>query len=237
LTKYSDLQAGIVSGIIQVMGFLAVVFSFLPLILYWGRGLVENKSYMIISIYWMINGIIYAPEIFHWQWYVPVDEEITLYYNLIDAPLILLIFYYTFEKKGFLILLVCFFLFEIIVLLITGFNLLSNDIIIGTGCLLCLGLNIWGILKYFRLMKHTATEKAFLFIFAGFIFYYGLCVDLIYIFKFFNFSKSQKQYEALINYSAMVIATGLISYAFCKFAHPEYQEPMNKPLIRKTGGL
>jgi hypothetical protein len=216
-----------VSGIIQLMGILAVIFSFLPLIFYLFKGLAENKSYMVISIFWMINAIIYAPEIFHWQWYVPVDEQITLYYNLIDAPLILLIFYYAFEKKVFLFIILSFIVFEAIVIFLAGFNMTSNDIIIGVGSLLCLGLNIWGINKYFRQMNYTATEKAYLFIFAGFIFYYGLCVDLIYIFKFFHFSAGQKKYGALINYTAMVLSTGLISYGFCKFAHPEYKKEVN----------
>ena len=77
---------------------------------------------MVISIFWMINGIIYAPEIFNWQWYVPVDEEITLYYNLMDAPLILLVFYYAFEKKIFLYITLSFIAFEAIVISLTGFN-------------------------------------------------------------------------------------------------------------------
>jgi hypothetical protein len=221
------LEKGVVSGIIQVMGIVAVIFSFLPLILYLFNGLAENKSYMVISIFWMINAIIYAPEIFHWQWYVPVDEQITLYYNLIDAPLILLIFYYAFEKKVFLFIILSFIFFEAVVIFLTGFNMTSNDIIIGVGSLLCLGLNIWGINKYFRQLNYTATEKAFLFIFAGFIFYYGLCVDLIYIFKFFHFNTGQKKYGVLINYTTMVLSTGLISYGLGKFAHPEYKKEVN----------
>jgi len=221
------LETGVLSGIVHVLGIIAIFFSFLPLILYWYKGLAENKAYMVISIFWMINAIIYAPEIFHWQWYVAVDEQITKYYNLFDAPLILLIFYYAFEKKIFLFILLSFIVFEAIVIKLTGFNMNSNDIIIGAGSLLCLGLNLWGINKFFRQINYTASEKAYMFIFAGFIFYYGLCVDLIYIFKFFHFSSGQKQYEALINYTAMVLSTSLISYGFCIYARPEYNQAQN----------
>jgi hypothetical protein len=219
----------VVPIIIQAMGDLAIIFSFLPLIIYWSRGLIENKSYMVIAIFWMVNGIIYAPEIFHWQWYVPVDEQITLYYNLMDAPLILIIFYYAFENRTFLYIILYFIIFETLVMSITGFNLLSNEIIIGVGSLLCLVLNIWGINKYFKQLNHTPTEKSYLYIFAGFIFYYGLCVDLIYIFKFFRFSDYQKQYSALINYTAMIVATGLISYAFYMIAEPRYKKTSDYP--------
>jgi hypothetical protein len=218
------LETGVLSGIVHVLGITALFFSFLPLIIYWYKGLAENKAYMVISIFWMINAIIYAPEIFHWQWYVAVDEEITKYYNLFDAPLILLVFYYAFEKKIFLFMILSFIAFEAIVIILTGFNMTSNDIIIGIGSLLCLGLNLWGINKYFRQINHTASEKAYMFIFAGFIFYYGLCVDLIYIFKFFHFSRAQKQYQNLINFTAMILSTGLISYAFSKYAGPDYDK-------------
>jgi hypothetical protein len=215
------LETGVVSGVVHVLGIMAIFFSFLPLMLYWYKGLAENKAYMVISIFWMINAIIYAPEVFHWQWYVPVDDQITKYYNLFDAPLILLIFYYAFEKRVFLFIILSFIAFEAIVIILTGFNMTSNEIIIGVGCLLCLGLNLWGINKYFRQINHTANEKAYMFIFAGFIFYYGLCVDLIYIFKFFHFNTGQKQYQNLINYTAMVLSTGLISYGFCKCGRTE----------------
>ena len=218
------METGVLSGIVHVLGIMALFFSFLPLILYWYKGLAENKAYMVISIFWMINAIIYAPEIFHWQWYVAVDEQITKYYNLFDAPLILLTFYYAFEKKTFLFILLSFIVFEAIVIKLTGFNMTSNDIIIGIGSLLCLGLNIWGINKYFRQINHTSSEKSYMFIFAGFIFYYGLCVDLIYIFKFFHFSNAQKQYQALINYIAMILSTGLISYGFYTYDRPEYSK-------------
>jgi len=222
------LEKAYVSWLVQVLGYLAVFFSFLPLIFYWSKGLAENKSYMVISIFWLINGIIYAPEIFHWRWYVPVDEEITLYYNLMDVPLIMLIFYYAFEKRVFLYMIGFFAFFETIVIAVTGFNRMSNDIIIGVGSLLCLALNIWGIGKYFRQLNHTATEKAYLCIFAGFIFYYGLCIDLIYIFKIFNFSSSQKKYQDLINFTAMVTATGLISYGFFRFGHPDQRRALSE---------
>ena len=182
---------------------------------------------MVISIFWMINAIIYAPDIFHWQWYIPVDEQITLYYNLFDAPLILLIFYYTFEKNIFLYFILAFAIFEAIVIFLTGFNLRSNDIIIGVGSLLCLGVNIWGINKYFRKINHTDTEKAYLCIFAGFIFYYGICVDLIFIFNFFHFSRGQKIYQNLINYAAMVFSTGLICYGFYKYGPVQSKENEN----------
>ena len=114
--------------------------------------------------------------------------------------------------------------FEAIVIMFTGFNMTANDIIIGVGSLLCLGLNLWGISKYFRQINYTASEKSYMFIFAGFIFYYGLCVDLIYIFKFFHFSRAQKQYQDLINFTAMVLSTSLISYGFCIHERPEYSK-------------
>jgi len=205
------------------MSIMAVIFSFLPLIIYSWKRLATNKAYMVISIFWTINGILYIPEIFHWQWYNSATDLITLYYNLIDAPLILLIFYYAYGKKIFLYLIGAFAVFETIMIAWKGFNFDSDNIIIGLGSLICLILSFWAISKYFKKVEHSDTETALVFVFAGFIFYYGLFA-VVYHYNYLNESGPQRPYVQFINYSAICISTGLISYGFWKYAHTEYLE-------------
>jgi len=214
------LKTGILPGLTQLILLLAVPLSFLPLIIYWCKQLAENKSYMVISIFWMINGILYLPDIFHWNWYEPVTLRIILFYNLIDAPIICIIFYYAFEKKIFLQLIPAFMVFEAGVIAWKGFNMHSNNIIIGVGSLLCLILNIWGISKYLKKVKHAAEDTVLVFVFAGFIFYYGLCVDIVLISRYLKLNIIQGDAIMLINYIAILVATVLISFAFFKYAHP-----------------
>ena len=202
---------------------IAVTLSFVPLVLYWWKKLAPDKSYFAISIFWTINGILYAPEIFHWNWYQAVTNQITLFYNLVDAPLIILIFYSVFRKKFFLFLLMAFIMFEGLMIAWKGFNFDSNNIIIGVGSLICLILNIWGISKYFMKMQHTDTENVLVFVYAGFIFYYGLFA-VVYNYNYLRISGPELPYVIFVNYLAICLATSLISYGFWKYAYTNYKD-------------
>jgi hypothetical protein len=215
------LKTGLLTEISQLILLLAVPLSFLPLVIYWWKRLAENKAYMVIAIYWMINGILYLPDIFHWNWYEPVTLRILILYNLLDAPIICLIFYYVFGKKIFLHLILFFFVFEAVVMGINGFNLNSNNIIIAAGSLLCLLLNIWGIGKYLKKVKHTDEDTVHVFVFSGFIFYYGLIFDIILISRYLKLTFLQADSIMFINYIAILVATLLISFGLIKFASPK----------------
>ncbi len=205
----------------ELLTILAVSLMFLPLILYWWKRLAADKSYMVISIYWTINGILYIPEIFHWDWYNMVTNQITRFYNLVDGPLIFLTFYFIFKKRIFLFLILAFLIFEAVIIAWKGFNDASDNVIIGLGSLICLILNVWGISKYFMKVEHTDTENVLVFVYAGYIFYYGLFA-VVYKFNYLLTSGPQRPYVIFINFSAICLATALISYGFWKFAHTEY---------------
>jgi hypothetical protein len=214
------LKPGFLSAITQLILLLAVPLSFLPLVIYWCKRLAENKAYMIISIFWMINGLLYLPDIFHLNWYEPVTIRILMLYNLVDAPIICLMFYYAFGKKIFLQLILAFIAFEAAVIGWKGFNIDSNNIIIGIGSLLCLVLNIWGIRKSLTKVKQTPDDIVLVFVFAGFIFYYGLIVDIILISRYLKLKFIQGDSIMLINYVAILVATVLVSFGLYRYANP-----------------
>jgi len=215
------VKTGLLPVITRLILLLAVAMSFMPVIIYLWKRLAENKAYMVISIFWMINGILYFPDLFHLNWYEPVTLRILLFYNLMDAPIICLVFYYAFKNKLFLYLIMAFIVFEAAVIGWKGFNLDSNNIIIAVGSLLCLLLSIWGISKYVKKVKHTNEDAALVFIFAGFIFYYGLIVDIILISRYLKLTFIQGDAILLINYVAILVATVLISFGFYKHAQPK----------------
>jgi hypothetical protein len=209
-------------GINQMLSIMAVTLAFLPLVIYWWKKLAADKSYMVIAIFWTINGISYIPEIFHWEWYKLASTQITLYYNLIDAPIIFLVFYYIFRKNFFLYLILAFVVFEAVMISWQGI-VDSDNSIIGVGSLICLILNIWGISKYFLKVEHIDRENVLVYVFAGFIFYYGLFA-VVYRYNYLRPSGNELPYVYLINYSAICLATALISFGFWKYAHTEYQD-------------
>jgi hypothetical protein len=217
------LKTGLLPGINLLMSILAVSLSFLPLILYLWKRLAADKTYTVICIFWTINGILYIPEIFHWDWYKEATDQITLYYNLIDAPLIFLVFYYAFRKKIFLYLIYAFVVFEAVMIAWKGHNFVSNNVIIGLGSLICLILNFWGTSKYFMKIEHTDPENVQVFVFAGFIFYYGLFA-VVYYYNYLRKSGPELPYVWFINWISICIANMLISYGFWKYAHTEYRD-------------
>jgi hypothetical protein len=217
------LKTGLLPVLNLMFSILAVTLCFIPLCLYWVKRLTPDRSYLVIAIFWTINGITYTPEIFHWTWYNSVTNLITLYYNLIDAPLIILFFYFFFKKKIFLNLLYAFVIFEALMIAWKGFNFDSGNVIIGLGTLVCLILNIWGISVYFRKVQHTSPENVLVFVNAGLIFYYGL-FTIVFFFNYIQFSKITLPYVTFINYLSICMATGLISFGLWKYATARYQE-------------
>ncbi|MFI5124693.1 MAG: hypothetical protein ACHQDF_05155 [Chitinophagales bacterium] len=217
------MKTGLLPVLNLLISIIAIGLCFIPMVLFWIKRLAPDKSYLFIALFWLINGITYTPEIFCWQWYHAVSNDITLLYNLMDTPLILLIFYFSFKKKIFLRLLYGFLLFEIAMILWKGYNFDSNTPIIGLGSLISLILNIWGISVFFKKMQHTAFENVLAFVNAGFIFYYGL-FTVIYIFNYLNFSMVTLPYVTFINYISITIATGLISYGYWRYGTSPWKE-------------
>lgn len=217
------MKTGLLPVLNLLISIVAIGLCFVPMVLFWLKRLAPDKSYFLVAFFWLVNGVTYTPEIFRWKWYRCVSNDITLMYNLIDTPLILLIFYFAYKKKIFRHLLIGFLLFEIGMIAWKGYNFDSNTPIIGLGSLISLILNIWGISVFFQKMKHTAFENVMAFVNAGFIFYYGL-FTVIYIFNYINFSIVTLPYVTFINYLSITMASGLISYGFWRYASPPWKE-------------
>lgn len=217
------MKTGLLPVLNLLISIVAIGLCFIPMVLFWFKRLAPDKSYFLVAFFWLVNGITYTPEIFRWKWYRSVSNDITLMYNLVDTPLILLIFYFAYKKKIFRHLLIGFLLFEIGMIAWKGYNFDSNTPIIGLGSLISLILNIWGISVFFQKMKHTAFENVMAFVNAGFIFYYGL-FTVIYIFNYINFSMVTLPYVTFINYLSITMANGLISYGFWRYASPPWNE-------------
>ena len=217
------MKTGLLPVLNLLISIIAVSLCFIPMAIFWLKRLAPDKSFFLIAIFWLINGVTYAPEIFRWNWYKAMSNEITLVYNLIDTPLILMIFYFAFKKKIFKYMLIGFIIFEILMIVWKGYNFDSNTPIIGLGSLISLILNVWGISIYFQKMRHTSFENVLAFVNAGYIFYYGL-FTVIYIFNYIIFSRATLPYVTFINYLSITIATGLISYGYWRYARSPWKE-------------
>lgn len=173
-------------------------------------------AYLCIAIFWLINGIINIPDSFGIDSTSDLSNRITLVYNLIETPLALCIFYFAstgWKKRTALYLIPLFILFEWIVLIRKGHNFESSTIIIGVGSFIAMIYCLMGIGQYFSKVQHNYFESTLGFVYAGFIFYYGLGL-VVYYFSYLNFQKSTVPYTLFVYNLSLICATGLISYGF-----------------------
>jgi uncharacterized membrane protein HdeD (DUF308 family) len=194
----------------------SIVLCFIPVLLFLMKKMSPVRTYLCISLFWLINGILNIPDCFGIEENRALSNNITLIYNLLETPLALLIFYFASDgnKKKFLsYLLPAFILFEIVALFWKGYNWDSSLYIIGAG--ICLGLmySVWGISEYFSKVRHDVFESTMGYVYAGFIFYYGLYLVIFY-FSYVNYEKATVPYNLFVYNLSIVCAAGLISYGF-----------------------
>jgi hypothetical protein len=196
---------------------LTVIVCFLPCSIIWRRRLFFFKPYLLVSIFWAINGIVYFPEIFNWGWYAKTSEYITYGYNLLETCQIILIFYFIFQKIIFKYLIFLFVLFEVIIIIYTqGYRESTDNIIIGTGSFISLILNIGAIIQYILKFEPSNSEHALTFLYVGFIFYF-MQFMIIFEYNYLQKSNSALPYLNTINYLSICIAISIISFGMIKF--------------------
>jgi uncharacterized membrane protein HdeD (DUF308 family) len=213
------------------MSVIAILLCFIPFALIWWKKLNKEKAYLFVGIYWCITGLINTPQ------YLPaiyqssrVDDNITLIDNLVDTPLMLLIFYFSAKgsKKRLLQYLIGgFVIFESIMILWKGNNFDSNTVIIGLGSLLTFCIGFWSLADFFQKIEHSPEENAMGFIYAGFVFYYGIFL-IIWVFNYLYFKKETVPENAFIYYLNIILATSVISIGLWRYSKPGLAKAFHK---------
>lgn len=151
-----------------------------------------------------------------------LEENITLIDNMLDTPLMILIFYFT--SEGFMknILrwsLICFILFEAVMIFWKGHNYDSNTIIIGVGTILTFGYSLWRLAQYFQKMEHTDLENTMVFVYASYVFYFGIFL-IIWVFNYLNFRKETVSENLFLYYLSIILATLVTCIGFWRYQAP-----------------
>jgi hypothetical protein len=215
-----------INGVNHIFSLLALILSFLPALLFWTKKLAPDKTYLLIAIFWATNGIENAPTYFQWHWYEVLVNQIIIYVNLLDAPLILLIFYFNFRKKIFLNILYGFIILEAVVIAWKGFNIGSINMLAVFGGLTILPVNGWFIYQYIKNINHSARDNVMVFACIGFIFYYCLFFEITFVYGYLKSAYSPIQFELFspyglfVCYIAIFLSTLLVSYGLWKYALP-----------------
>jgi len=206
---------------------LAIAFCFVPLVLLLWKKMSREKAYLFVAIYWLANGLLNVPNWLGQAENSKLQSQITLLYNLLDAPLALLVFYFSalgVKKKVLLYLLVLFVFFELAIVFWKGNNLSSSTIILGVSTLVALIFTLTGITQYFNKIEHTYFDNTMGFVYAGFLFNYGPFI-VIYIFSYLRIESDAIRAESFfLYYLSLLAATILTSIGLWRYARPKYKE-------------
>jgi hypothetical protein len=218
------VKPGFYSFLNHYVSHIAIILCFLPFVLVFWKKINREKAYLLIGIYWLITGLINIPE--NWLGLAQnkeLQDNITLVDNLLDTPLMLLVFYFSsqmMKKKMLLYMLAIFIPFEVVMVIWKGFNFDSITIIIGAGALITLLYSIWGLAQYFQKIEHTAFEATMGFAYAGFLFYYGVFM-IIYIFNYLDYNKDTVQVNLFFYYLSLILATALTCIGIWRYTRPK----------------
>jgi hypothetical protein len=182
------------------------------------------KTFWILSIYWLLNGLINLPVHYlaNHSESRTVLKQLNFYYNLLEAPLLLLVFACSAHgrmRRQLLFVLSLFAVGELAVMRMKGPGVFSTSLIMGVGLLLILAYSITGLVLYMRKMEHSPFEHSMAFIYAALLFDYGSYL-IIFIFAHVHTgtgnnnggSDSFLLYYASLLLSATLTSLGLWSY-------------------------
>lgn len=208
----------------NIVEILASIAYFLPVFIMLFRKLWKDSYFLYLAVYWTIgatvNFVTNLPTLGS-----ATIETVTVIYNMIDVPLILLILWYTsFSAKLAKILkfvISAYIIAELILVLKFGLTYEAIKYIIGVGVFIVLVTLFWEIRFYLQQLEHTNREKAMLFIYAALVFEYASYI-IVYICDYFVLSADYKD-KLLIYYISTLIG---VSIASCGFFHKKNKESL-----------
>jgi hypothetical protein len=216
------LKTGSYSVLYLVIASLAIVICFVPFLFLGFKKVRMVNTYRVIGIYWLFNGLVNFPIL------CPIQREgvrnffqhLSNIYDLVDTPLVLLVFALASAgklRKQVLLVLVGFVIGESILIGRKGYAF-SWPIVIGIGVSLILVYTVSGLWQYLKKMEHNRFENSMAYVYAALLFGYGtyLIIYLLYFFRKsasgYNEADSFLLYYTSLLLSAVVTSTGIWSY-------------------------
>ncbi len=205
---------------------MAILLCFVPFLFLCWKKMRKDKAYWMVGIYWLANGLINLSNL----GLAPggqsassggLERKLTLLYNILDTPVLLLLFFYAASgkrtKTHILRSMLVFVALEAVLLSWKGYTFATSTMIIGAGLLIVLAYCVAGLVQYMKSMEHTPFENSMVFVYAALLFAYG-SFAMIYIFThlhrgdFIDKKDSFLLYYISLLLAALITTMGLWSY-------------------------
>ena len=198
----------------KVLSIVALGAYYVPIFLVLFKKLWKDIPILMFSFYWVAGGLINLLQEIS-QIPGPAMDLITVIYNLLDVPFVLLILYLNTNvknmKKVTRLLIPVYLFIEIMNGILRGFTDDSFKYFLAVGVLIVIVTMIGEIFYYFQNMDNTDREKATIFLYFAVLFEYASYV-IVYIFQYIlNEDKKDLLLDNLIIYYASTLLGILIA--------------------------
>jgi hypothetical protein len=178
----------------------------------------KDKAYWMVGIYWLANGLINLSNFGLDPGGQPtssgLEHKLTLLYNVLDTPVLLLLFFYAAsgkrQKTHILRSMLLFVALETVLLSWKGYTFTTSTMIIGAGLLVVLTYSVTGLVQYMKRMEHTAFENSMVFVYAALLFAYG-SFAIIYIFTHLHRGDLIDKKDSFLLYYISLLLAALIT--------------------------
>ena len=199
----------------QVISVVAIVASFIPILLVSLKKLWKEPAFLLIALYWVLSGMVNILDKIDGI-SKPTLALVTIVYNMLDIPIILGIIYFTTAsltlKRYSRIAAPALLLAQLVSFFIKGWNYDAAKYTLAAGLVLVLIAVVWELSLYMQKLVHTRHEKAMVFIHVSLLFAYGSFI-IIYIFDYYiNMGSSTDNF--IIYYISSLIAIIIASIGY-----------------------
>jgi hypothetical protein len=216
------LKTGPSSALYAVICSLAITLCFIPFLFLSFKKVRKVNAYRFIGLYWFLNGLVNLPML------RPIAQEslrnffarLSAWYDLADAPLMLLIFALATSgklRKQLFLVLAGLVAGEAVLLIAKGYTN-SWPYIIGTGVLLVLTYSVAGLWQYLKKMEHDRFENSMAFVYAALLFAYGTYLIIFFLSLLpksansYNAEDSFLMYYISLSLAAVLTSAGIWTY-------------------------
>lgn len=229
------MKTGAYSLPYAVISNLAIALCFIPFLLLGWKKMRQVNTYCVLGIYWFLNGLVNLLDLdfagfSNSHLFI---RQLSMYYSMAEAPLILLAFACAQSGRGrkqLLLVLLLLVAGESVLIALHTHKLPVTAMILALGLLLIIGYSVTGLVQYIKKMEHTRFENSMVFVYGSLLFAYGSFL-IIYIFTHIhgnaptgNDTDSFLLYYISLLLSSAVTSAGLWSYGIRQTRQRDYPQ-------------
>jgi len=200
---------------------MAVLSCLAPFLMLLSRKMRQVTAYRVLGVYWLLNGLTHFSDIYFFLSFRDTRlDQLLNYYNVLDTPLVLLIFACASSGRHRKVLLLSIFLFaslEVAIIHWKGYETVSGFIFTGFGVFVVIVYSIIGLVQYMRKIEYTSLENSMVFIYGALLFAYGSFLIISMFLHIRGITPGNSRDSYLLYYislliSAVITSLGLWSY-------------------------